>query len=56
MFKLSEHGFPTGGEVGLQDDPKPGGVLRVDHLTLEVPQEEVAQPLVTEGPLEEEAS
>lgn len=56
MFELPQHGVPTAGEVSLQDHPEPCGVLRVDHLTAQVPEEEVADALVAESSLEKEAS
>ena len=55
VLKLSDHGLPTAAEVSLEDEAKPSGVLRVDHFTLEIPEKEVANPLVTQSSLEKEA-
>lgn len=56
MLKLFQHGLPTACQVRLQYDSEPGGVLRVNHLTPQVPEEEVSNPLVAQSSPEQEAS
>ena len=55
VFKLLEHWLSTSLQVCLQDHSKPRRVLRVVHLTLEVPEEIVTDLLVSQGPLEEKS-
>ena len=51
---MYQHGLPAALEVGLQNDPTAQGVDRIVQLTLEVPEQEVADPLVVQRSAQQE--